>query len=408
LRRRMGQERAISPHPCLDSILERTLGVPLFQEQVMQIAMVGAGYSPGEAYQLRRDMSSWKKHGRLERHRERLLQGFSKKGISARFSEQLFAQIQGFGEYGFPESHAASFALLVYASAYLKVHQPAAFCCAILNSQPMGFYSPSSLVQDAQRHGVEVRPVCVTVSTWDHTLEEDGALRLGMRLVKGFGAGPAVAIEEARADGPFTGVADVVRRASLQKNEVEALAEAGALEALVTNRREALWRARAPKVDGLFEALPIEEEKDVGLPKLRQAEQLVLDYGRLGLSLQDHPMRHYRARLDLQKTLTAEGTKSVDHGTTVRVAGLVIGRQRPATASGVTFFTLEDETGVVNVIVWAKLFEENYAVARYSKIMAVVGRLEKQGPIIHVLAEKLERLDAPGKRGVGTKSRDFH
>jgi error-prone DNA polymerase len=408
LRRRMGQEAAISPHPCLDSILDRTLGVPLFQEQVMQIAMVGAGYTPGEADQLRRDMAAWKKHGRLEKHRDRLLQGFSKKGISARFSEQLFAQIQGFGEYGFPESHAASFALLVYASAYLKVHYPAAFCCAILNSQPMGFYSPSSLVQDAQRHGVEVRPVCVTVSTWDHTLEEDGALRLGMRLVKGFGAGPAVAIEEARADAPFTGVADLVRRAGLHKNEVEALAEAGALEALVTNRREALWRARAPRVDGLFEALPIEPEQDVGLPKLRPAEQLVLDYGRLGLSLQDHPMRHYRARLDLQNTLTAEGTKTVNHGSTVRVAGLVIGRQRPATASGVTFFTLEDETGVVNIIVRKTLFDENYAVARYSKIMAVVGRLEKQGPIIHILAEKLERLDAPGKRGVGTKSRDFH
>ncbi|HMY18078.1 MAG TPA: error-prone DNA polymerase, partial [Polyangium sp.] len=408
LRRRTGQEPAISPHPCLDGILERTLGVPLFQEQVMQIAMVGAGYSPGEADQLRRDMAAWKKHGRLERHRERLLQGFSRKGISARFSEQLFAQIQGFGEYGFPESHAASFALIVYASAYLKVHHPAAFCCAILNSQPMGFYSPSSLVQDAQRHGVEVRPVCVTVSTWDHQLEVDGALRLGMRLVKGFGEGAARAIEAARNEGPFTGVADLVRRAQLQKNEVEALAEAGALEALVTNRREALWRARAPRVDGLFDALPLEPEKDVGLPKLRPAEQLVLDYGRLGLSLQDHPLRHYRPQLDLQKTLTAESLKTVAHGTTVRVAGLVIGRQRPATASGVTFFTLEDETGVVNVIVRKTLFDENYAVARYSKIMAVVGRLEKQGPVIHVLAEKLERLDAPGKRGVNTKSRDFH
>ena len=408
LRRRTGQEPAISPHPCLDTILERTLGVPLFQEQVMQIAMVGAGYTPGEADQLRRDMAAWKKHGRLERHRERLLRGFSEKGISARFSEQLFAQIQGFGEYGFPESHAASFALIVYASAYLKVHHPAAFCCAILNSQPMGFYSPSSLVQDAQRHGVEVRPVCVTVSTWDHALEADGALRLGMRLIKGFGAGAAQAIEEARADAEFTGVADLVRRAGLHKNEVEALAEAGALEALVGNRREALWRARAPRVDGLFDALPLEPERDVGLPQLRAAEQLVLDYGRLGLSLQDHPMKHYRPRLDLQKTLTAEATKTVAHGTTVRIAGLVIGRQRPATASGVTFFTLEDETGVVNVIVRKTLFDENYAVARYSKIMAVVGRLEKQGPVIHVLAEKLERLDAPGKRGVGTKSRDFH
>ncbi|HVK64358.1 MAG TPA: error-prone DNA polymerase [Polyangium sp.] len=426
LRRRTGQEAPISPHPCLDGILARTLGVPLFQEQVMQIAMVGAGYTPGEADQLRRDMAAWKKHGRLSRHRERLLRGFSEKGISARFAEQLYLQIHGFGEYGFPESHAASFALLVYASAWLKVHHAAAFTCALLNSQPMGFYSPSSLVQDAQRHGVIVRPVCVVSSGWDHFLEDPGVIRLGMRLVKGFGWGGAEGVLRARAEAPFTGVADLVRRAGLQKNDIEALAEAGALEALVPSRREALWRARAPRLpDGLFAKVPLEEEKDVGLPKMRAAEQLVLDYGRVGLSLHDHPLRHLRARLEQEGTVTAASIRERRAGETVRVAGLVVGRQRPATASGVTFVTLEDETGVVNVIVRKDLFEASYAAARYAKIMAVQGRVERQGTgakgakgepepgasnyeVVHVLAEALERLDAPGKRGVPTRSRDFH
>ena len=277
LRRRTGEEPPTSPHPCLDPILARTLGVPLFQEQVMQIAMVGAGYTPGEADQLRRDMAAWKKHGRLERHRGRLLQGFAARGIPARFGEMLYQQIQGFGEYGFPESHAASFALLVYASAWLKTHHPAAFVCALLNSQPMGFYSPSALVQDAQRHGVEVRPVCVVRSGWDAALEEPlsegpteagprptstepaGAqppLRLGMRLVKGLGEGAGAAIVAARAEAPFTDLTDLVRRAGLKKNEVEALAEAGALAALVPARREALWRARAARPGALRGAPP--------------------------------------------------------------------------------------------------------------------------------------------------------
>jgi error-prone DNA polymerase len=407
LRRRTGEEPPISPHPCLDPILERTLGVPLFQEQVMQIAMVGAGYTPGEADQLRRDMAAWKKHGRLSRHREKLLRGFSERGISARFAEQLYQQIHGFGEYGFPESHASSFALLVYASAWLKVHHQAAFTCSILNSQPMGFYSPSSLVQDAQRHGVEVRPVCVVASDWDNLLEPDEALRLGMRQIKGFGQGAAEAVMKARKEGPFQGVADLVRRAGLKKNEIEALAEAGALEVLVPSRREALWRARAPREGGLFEKLPLEPEEDVGLPKMRPAEQLVLDYGRVGLSLKDHPLRHLRAELSAQGAITAAALREKRHGERVLIAGMVLGRQRPATASGVTFVSLEDETGVMNVVVQKKLFEERYAAARYAKILGVRGRVERKGEVIHVLAEDLERLDGPGRR-VPAKSRDFH
>ncbi|EYF01774.1 error-prone DNA polymerase [Chondromyces apiculatus] len=454
LRRRTGEEAPVSPHPCLDPILDRTLGVPMFQEQVMQIAMVGAGYTPGEADQLRRDMAAWKKHGRLSRHRERLLRGFAERGISARFGEMLYQQVQGFGEYGFPESHAASFALLVYASSWLKVHHPAAFVCALLNSQPMGFYSPSALVQDAQRHGVEVRTVCVVRSDWDCTLEEAAgeeataeeeatageeataeergaeatgardakgqgrrvngegtpqpAMRLGMRLIKGFGEAAGRAVVVARAEGPFTSLEDLVRRAGLKKNEIEALAEAGALGELVPARREALWQARAPRLEGLFEGVPLEAGKDVGLPALAPIEQLSLDYGRVGLSVDDHPMRHLRAMLKRRRVRRAEELPKMRDGESVRIAGIVTGRQRPATASGVTFVTLEDETGSVNVIVQKQLFADSYQVARHAKIMLVVGRLERQGEVVHVLARELERLDMPGGGGLPAKSRDFH
>ncbi len=249
LRRRTGRERPEPPHPCLRSILDRTLGVPLFQEQVMQIAMVGAGYTAGEADQLRRDMAGWRKTGKLERHRQKLLDGFARRGIAQGFGEQLYQQIHGFGEYGFPESHAASFALLVYASAWIKVHHPAEFACALLNSQPMGFYSPSSIVQDAQRHGIEVRPPCVIRSTWDHLLERDAgpskppAIRLGMRLIRGFGEGAATAIATARREAAFASLRDLVHRAHLKKNEIEALAEAGALASL---SRRGARRSSAP------------------------------------------------------------------------------------------------------------------------------------------------------------------
>ncbi|HLM72232.1 MAG TPA: error-prone DNA polymerase, partial [Polyangiaceae bacterium] len=419
LRRRTGEEAPVSPHPCLDPILERTLGVPLFQEQVMQIAMVGAGYSPGEADQLRRDMAAWKKHGRLERHRERLLAGFAARGISQRFGEMLFNQIEGFAEYGFPESHAASFALLVYASAWLKVRRPAPFACSLLNSQPMGFYSPSVIVQDAQRHGVRVLAPSVIRSDWDSTLEDcepeagaparEVAMRLGLRLIRGMGEGAALAIMEARAEGPLSSIEDLVHRAGLKKNEVEALAEAGALEELVPGRREALWRARAPREGGLFEGKPIEEERAVGLPKLRRMEQLLLDYGRVGLSIDDHPMKHLRGQLNRKGVVRAADLKQITHGQAVRVAGLVIGRQRPDTASGVTFITLEDETGMVNLVVFKRLFEERYTVARHAQMMLVSGRLERQGEVIHVIAQSLDKLRLrPEDEPLPMRSRDFH
>ncbi|MEP7121982.1 MAG: error-prone DNA polymerase [Byssovorax sp.] len=418
LRRRNGEESCDPPHPCLTEILFRTKGVPLFQEQVMQIAMVGAGYTPGEADQLRRDMGAWKKNGRLARHYFPLMEGFRQRGISEEFAEQLYKQIQGFGEYGFPESHAMSFALLVYVSVWLKVHYPAAFVCSLLNSQPMGFYSASSLVQDAQRHGVEVRPVSVVRSDWDCTLEplprepgDDGelwALRLGIRQIRGVGEAMATAMMTARAEAPFASLDDLIRRAHLKKNEIEALAESGALAALVPERRDALWRARAPREGGLFEGMQIEPDEDVGLPPMRPLTQLALDYGRVGLSIHDHPMCHVREALRWRGVRRAEELVSLPDGALIEVAGLVIGRQRPGTASGVTFITLEDETGLVNLVVMKTVFAESYGVARHARMMLVAGRLERQGTVIHVLAKKLSRLRLPGGEEPNVRSRDFH
>ncbi|HEY4116700.1 MAG TPA: error-prone DNA polymerase [Byssovorax sp.] len=415
LRRRTGEEAAVSPHPCLDGILARTLGVPLFQEQVMQIAMVGADYTAGEADQLRRDMAAWKKHGRLERHKEKLLAGFADKGIPAQFGKQLYQQIQGFGEYGFPESHAASFALLVYASSWLKVHRPAEFVCALLNSQPMGFYSASSLVQDAQRHGVVVRPPSVVVSAWDNTLEREApgapaAMRLGLRQIKGFGEAAAKAVVAAREAAPFTDLSDLIRRAAVRKNEIEALAEAGALAPLEPSRRDALFRARAPReAEGLYRDVALEAtDLPLGLPALEPTEQLVLDYGRLGLSIDDHPMRHLRPSLARRRVARAIDLATMPDRRSVTVAGLVIGRQRPATASGVTFVTLEDETGMVNLVVRMDVWSANYGVARHAKLLLARGRLEREGDVVHVLVKTLERLEPPKGGAVDAKSRDFH
>ncbi len=410
LRRRAGRDPVTCPHPSLWPILERTLGVPLFQEQVMQIAIVGAGYSAGEADQLRRDMAAWRKHGRLMQHRQRLLDGFARTGISEQFGEQLFKQIQGFGEYGFPESHAASFALIVYASAWLKVNHPAAFACALINSQPMGFYSASSIVRDAQAHGVEVIEPDVVHSGWDCTLEGRApSLRLGLRLIKGLGRGAAISIEQAREQGGFTGLDDLIRRAGLKKNHVEALAEAGALEPLVPGRRHALWKARAPRSGPLFEGVPTNEAR-VPLRPLHPREQLVLDYGRLGLSVHDHPMRHLRDRLGPRGVLEAGHLASARHGTAIAVAGVVLNRQQPYTASGVVFMTLEDETGLANLIVRSEVFERYRHEVVHGRMLLAKGRLQHQEGVIHVLAEGFERLDVPGW-GAGeleVRSRDFH
>jgi error-prone DNA polymerase len=434
LRRRTGEEAVRVPHPELWPILERTMGIPLFQEQVMQIAIVGAGYSGGEADRLRRDMASWRKNGRLLAHRERLLQGLASKGVSAQFGEALFEQIKGFGEYGFPESHAASFALLVYASAWLKVHHPAHFLCGLLNSQPMGFYSPSSLVRDAGRHGVTVFDVDVCSSEWDCTLEsthvDEGAMgdsgaegvagmrqmaavRLGLRQIKGLSESVARRIVEARLQQPLKTVADLGRRAALPQRQLELLARSGALVKLTKERRQALWQVSAPKGLGLY-AATTREEPVAQLPALSPMQQLVFDYGSKGLSLTDHPLSHLREELETRGVLLANQFPRAAQGTRVSVAGLVLSRQQPHTAHGVIFLTLEDETGVVNLIVRTHLIAAFRWEVRQAPMLLATGRVEKREipeypahPVVHLLVDRLHALNLSGAH-LPRMSRDFH
>jgi error-prone DNA polymerase len=409
LRRRRGDEASDAPHPILAPILDRTLGVPLFQEQVMQIAIVGAGYTGGEADQLRRDMAAWKRTGNLERHRSRLASGFAERGISSEFSERLYAQIHGFAEYGFPESHAASFALLVYASAWLHIHHRAEFAAALINSQPMGFYSPSTILQDAQKHGVEVRPVLVDKSDWDCTIERtrDGcaAIRVGVRLVKGMGEASGRRIESARADRPFTTIEDLAARAALKHDELEALAEAGALEALVPGRPEAIWKVQAPRasVGSLWAGIDLGDPQP-RLPKLGRSEQLMLDYERTGLSVTDHPMRLVRSKLP-PGTKSGHELLALAHGRRVSTAGLVICRQRPGTASGVVFITMEDETGFINLILYARVFDAFRHVATTSSLLMAHGKIERDGDVLYVIVEHLEPV---ARTSFPSMSRDFH
>jgi error-prone DNA polymerase len=416
LRRRNGEEAPEMPHPSLAPILERTLGVPLFQEQVMQIAIVGAGYTAGEADELRRDMAAWKRSAKLLRHHQRLTDGFVKRGISQEFAERLFSQIKGFGEYGFPESHASSFALLVYASAWVKTFFPLEFACALLNSQPMGFYSASSIVRDAQKHGVTVLPPDIAQSHWDCAIETTShgtrGLRLGFRLVKGMGEAGAHRISQARTEAQFRDTKDLSVRAELRTDQLDALAEAGALSSLSSERRQAMWQARAPSHGELF--APFESrEPEVALPELLPIEQLRFDYARLGLSVDDHPMRHLRAQMKKRRAISRDQLEQVPHGTRIMIAGLVLSRQRPMTASGVVFITLEDETGMINVIVTPDLFERSRRLAVHSRLLFVSGKVERtprttrvgEHPVIHVLAEKLEALHMKG--GLESRSRDF-
>lgn len=407
IRRRAGKESAAPPHPILGPTLERTLGVPLFQEQVMQLAIVGAGYSPGEADQLRRDMAAWKRHGRLDRHRARLQQGFAKHGISSEVSERIYKQIEGFAEYGFPESHAASFALLVYASAWLKTHHPAAFAAALINSQPMGFYSPSTLLQDAQRHGVVVRPIDVQRSDWDCTIERDGpapyAIRVGLRQVSGLKRASAERLLLARTQGPWQTVEDLRHRAALNVRETEFLAEAGALEPLVEGRRRALWKARAPSAGALFRGKSSEPSAPL-LPRLTRTDQLLLDFGRTGFSLSDHPLSLLRHRLPSAVSAKQLGARRT--GEHVVVAGMSICRQRPATASGVVFMSLEDETGLINVVLWKDVFERYRSIATHSSLLQVEGKLQIESGTIHVIAAVLTPLHLP--KPLPSVSRDFH
>ncbi|VVN65083.1 Error-prone DNA polymerase [Pseudomonas fluorescens] len=411
LRRRNKEEPESYPSEKLKAVLERTLGVPLFQEQVMQIAIVAADYSPGEADQLRRSMAAWKRHGGLEPHQVRLKEGMLKNGYTEAFAAQIFEQIKGFGSYGFPESHAASFALLTYASCWLKCHEPAAFACALINSWPMGFYSPDQILQDARRHHLQIRPVDVRASDWDCSLEptqgEQPAIRMGLRMIRGFREDDARRIEAARLIGAFVDIADLGERARLDARAQEQLADAGALRGLAGDRHRARWEvAGVQKQLGLFAGLPSQDEPVVVLPKPTVSEDLQADYASVGTTLGPHPLALLRGELKARRCRSSRELLEVEHGRNVSVAGLVTGRQRPGTASGVTFVTLEDEFGNVNVVVWRDLAERQRQVLVGSQLLKVDGTLETEGEVRHLIAGRLSDLSSL-LTGISVRSRDF-
>jgi error-prone DNA polymerase len=411
LRRRQGIEAVEYPSEAVRETLERTLGVPIFQEQVIKLATVAAGFTAGEADHLRRSIAGWRRRGGLEPFRERLVRGMCERGYSEDFAERIYQQILGFGEYGFPESHAASFALLVYVSAWLKRHEPAAFVCGLLNAQPMGFYAPSQLIQDARRHGVTFRDPDVAVSAWDGTLEpeRDGepAVRLGLRLVRGLSQEAGERIVAARAQHPFADTADLVHRADLDRRDREALAAAGALASLAGNRHRVRWA-----VAGVEDARTMFEgaEPGEGEPLLRrptEAEDILADYAAKGLTLGRHPLAVLRPWLEGRDLARSDCLAPLPHGTPVHVGGLVTCRQRPGTASGVVFLTLEDECGFCNVVVWGHLADRQRRELLGARLMGVVGEVQRQGEVIHVIAERLEdHTDLLGR--LHTESRDFH
>ncbi len=411
LKRRNGQEQVSYPSEAVKGVLDRTLGVPIFQEQVIKLAMVAAGFSGGQADQLRRAMASWKRQGQLERFERELKEGMARRGYKPEFADQLFRQICGFGGYGFPESHSASFALLAYVSAYLKYHYPVAFTCALLNSQPMGFYTPSQLVQDLQRHGGQVLPVDLQTSLWDHQVERVGdkmALRLGFRLVKGLSLWAVEKLLAVRPEGGFEDVHQLVKLTGLDRGALEALAAADALRNLAGHRHQARWLlAGEAQQLPLFHALGEGEVEPVTLPAPREGETLLGDYRHTGLTLGRHPLCLLREQGGLAGCLTAEQLHRCRHGQVVALAGLVVGRQRPGTASGVTFITLEDETGNANLVVWADTARQQRQPYLTAKLLKVKGVVERAEGVVHLIAGRLEDLSTLIE-GLDSRSRDFH
>jgi error-prone DNA polymerase len=408
LRRRQEQEPVSYPSDEIKIALKRTLGIPIFQEQVMQIAMLAAGFSPGEADQLRRSMAAWKRKGGLDSFHARLIAGMVSRGYKTEFAEQIFRQIQGFGEYGFPESHSASFALLVYVSAWLKRHEPAAFLCAMLNSQPMGFYSASQLIQDARRHGVQIRPVDVTISDRECTLEEADTsnqsmefepmeseqriqpiVRLGLNRIKGMGREAAKRIVEARNLAPFENTDDLANRALLNAAEIRALASSDALNTLSGHRRQSLW-AVAPHVQQhdlmrhalVKEALPV-------IPAASEGKEILADYASTGLTLRRHPLALLRPKLARMNLRSAVELDNCPAGRLVRTTGIVTCRQRPGSANGVMFITLEDETGIINVILWNPIILKQRREALSSRLLTVHGVWQSESGVKHVIAKRL-------------------
>jgi len=439
LRRRAGEEEIVYPHECLRPVLEKTLGVPLFQEQVMRLAMVAADYTPGEADQLRRDMAAWKRAGRIEKHREMLITRMTAKGIQQEFAERVFEQIRGFGEYGFPESHAASFALIAYATAWLRCHYPVEFTCALLNAQPMGFYSVSTIVSDAGRHGVEVFPIDVLTSDIDCTMEltaKDFGVRMGLRFVKGLARLDAEAIVRTRnelpsyarghvggysggsaqdpahgsARGPasavFKSIEDFARKTGVGRPALEALAEAGALESFENDRRRALWHASATSLPSAA-MLALEERAPVPtFDVLSDFETIAWDHLRTAHSVRGYPLEPLREELRRRGLPTAAELAGHGDGSRVDYAGIVICRQRPSTAKGVVFMTLEDETGFVNAVLWQSVIDKFSLLAKTASFLGLSGKLQVEGIIRHIV---VDRLWTPllTRRPAQASSRDF-
>ncbi|KVM61350.1 DNA polymerase [Burkholderia ubonensis] len=417
LKRRQGLEKVSYPKEDLKPALERTQGVPIFQEQVMQVAMIAAGFTPGEADELRRAMAAWKRKGNLEKYHRKIVDGMRERDYPPEFAEQIFEQIKGFGDYGFPESHAASFAKLAYASSWLKCHEPAIFLAALLNSQPMGFYPPSQLVQDAKRHGVQVLPIDATKSGWDASLEAlpgqprphgQPAVRLGLSLVRGLGEAAARRIEAARAAGPFENVDALARRAQLERRDLEALAAANALATLAGHRRDALWQAvaAAPERD-LLAVAPIDEPEMPALGAPSEADDVLADYHTTGLTLNRHPVALLRPALRERRLSSAAELHDRPDGRLARACGLVTARQMPGTAKGVMFMTLEDETGCVNLIVRPELLARQRRETLDSRLLAASGVWQVVSDVRHLVAQHFEDL-TPLLGGLRTSSREFH
>ncbi len=471
LKAREDPNSAIYPNDAIRGVLEKTLGVPLFQEQAMKLAVVAAGFTPGEADQLRRAMAAWRRPGMIDQFRIKLMKGMKETGLNDEFAEHVFNQIRGFGEYGFPESHAASFALLAYASSYLKCHYPAAFCVAILNSQPMGFYAPAQLVDDARKHGVVVHSPDVNHSDWDSTLAGTGvrspmpntrenpeatggglvggrvsaspqtipsaggstlanlasrpqptvepAIRLGLRTIRGLSTGLAEKIAgERQSGGVFKNVDDLVRRCRLGKGILSALADADALSSLSGDRRAAIWQSlgqeTGPRTTSLFDSVEDAEEVPDQLIPMSLLEEVYADYNTTGLSLKAHPISFVRDELNDKRCVCASELPKLRDGRHVRVGGLVLLRQRPGTAKGVTFVTLEDETGPMNLVLFATVWERFFLVARTSNAWLVHGKLENRKGVIHIIVGRITNLadEVNGLRpekavGLENRSRDF-
>lgn len=393
LRRRNGEEPVEYPSKELEDILGRTLGVPLFQEQAMKIAIVAAGFTPAEADGLRRSMATFKAQGMVSKYKMKLIDGMLQKGYKLEYAQRVFKQLEGFGSYGFPESHAASFALLVYVSSWLKCYYPDVFACALLNSMPMGFYQPAQIVIDAQKHGVEVRPVDINCSAWNNLLEEKSgnycALRLGFRQVKGMREDDVNVLLNARIN-PYKSVDDL-RNIGLSENVLKQLADADTFRSVGLDRRKALWEiSKKDSATGVFYGQPDNDsdESNVSLPLMKESEHVVQDYAKTSLSLKAHPVSFAREKLEQLHVINVNALKNFNDGQFVRVAGLVLVRQRPGTAKGVCFMTIEDETGFANVVFFESLFEKFRKEILQSRLIMVEGKLQIEGEVIHVIVSK--------------------